>query len=95
MVILVPLSYPAGVAVRACAIHTVAKVSIFARWTHLLAVFSKKAVGTLLVTPRAIPALLAGHTEPLCYLAGLLALTVTTPIDRQPQHSQPHRCGTL
>ena len=94
MVILVPLSYPAGIAVRTCAIHAVAEVSVFARRTHLLAVFSKKAVGTLLVTPRAVPAPVAGYTETLCYLAGLLAFTVATPTDRKP-HSQPHRCGTL
>ena len=94
MVILAPLSHPARVAVRACAIHAVAEVSVFARRTHLLAVLSKKAVGTLLVTPRAVPTPVAGYTETLCYLAGLLAFTVATPIDTQP-HSQPHRCGTL
>lgn len=74
-----PVSDPAGVTVRALAEHGVAVVSVFADGTHLLAVVSEETFGAVLVTPRPVPASLAGDAAALRHLARLLALAVAAP----------------
>lgn len=80
---LLPVPNPAGVTVRALAMNGVAVVTVFAGGTHFLAVFAKEALGAELVTPRPIPASVAGDAASLCHLAGLLALAVPTPVVSQ------------
>lgn len=64
---------------RALAEHGVAVVSVFADGTHLLAVVSEETFGAVLVTPRPVPASLAGDATALRHLARLLALAVAAP----------------
>lgn len=86
-----PVSYPAGVAVRALALNGVTVVTVFTGGTHLLAVFTKEALGAELVTAGPVPAPVAGDAAALSHLAGLLALTVSTPAghrEQPPVHPQ-------
>lgn len=64
---------------RAPAQDGVAVVSVLAHGTHLLAVVAEEAFGAVLVTPRPVPAPLAGDATTLRHLAGLLALAVAAP----------------
>lgn len=64
---------------RALAEHGVAVVSVFADGTRLLAVVSEETFGAVLVTPRPVPASLAGDATALRHLARLLALAVAAP----------------
>lgn len=54
-------------------------VTVFTGGTHFLAVFTKVAFGAELVTACPVPASVTGDAPPLCHLAGLLTLAVSTP----------------
>lgn len=88
---LTPVPDPAGVAVGALSVDAVAEVAIFTRGTHIQAVLSEEAWQAHLITLGPVPAPLTGHTPPLCYLTGLLAFTVATPI---PAVLSVEPCGT-
>ncbi len=79
MNVYLPVTNPARVTVRAFAMNGVTVVTIFARWTDLLAVFTKEAFGAELVTAGPIPASVTGDAASLSHLTWLLALAVPTP----------------
>lgn len=54
-------------------------VTVFTGGTHFLAVFAKEAFGAELVAACPVPASVTGDAPPLCDLAGLLTLAVSTP----------------
>lgn len=76
---------------RALAEDGVAVVSVFADGTHLLAAVSEETFGAVLVTPRPVPAPLAGDATALRHLARLLALAVAAPWIVQSENSQTER----
>lgn len=55
-------------------------VTVFTDGTHFLAIFPKEALKATLITTCSIPASVAGDAASLCYLTGLLALAVPTPV---------------
>lgn len=75
----IPVPNPARVAVRALAMDGVTMMTVFTGGTHFLAVFTKVAFGAELVTACPVPASVTGDAPPLCHLAGLLTLAVSTP----------------
>lgn len=77
---LTPIPHQAWVAVGAFPIYAVAEVSVSAWRANLQAVFTEVSRGTHLVTPGAVPAPVTGDAASLQHLAGLLTLTVTTPV---------------
>lgn len=78
-----PVPNPAGVTVRALAMNGVTVVAVFTGGTHFLAVFTKETLGAELITPRPVPASVAGNATPLCDLTGLLTFAVPTPTTSQ------------
>lgn len=77
---LTPVPDPAGVTVGALSMDGVTVVALLTRGTHLLAVFPKEALGAKLIASSPIPASVTGDAAALGHLAGLLALTVATPV---------------
>lgn len=74
-----PVPDPARVTVGALSVDVVTEVTVLARRAGVLTAVPKEPRKAPLVTLGAVPAGLTGDTAPLRHLAGLLALTVTTP----------------
>lgn len=87
--VILPISDPAGIAVRALAIDAVAVVAVFARWAFVQTVLSEETRRAHLIAFSSIPSALAGHTSTLRDLTGLLAFTVTAPA-RNEHKKQTH-----
>lgn len=86
----IPISNPAGIAVRTLPIDAVAEVTVFARRTLIFTVLSEVSLHTHLITFCPVPAALTRYTSTVRHLTGLLAFTVATSESTAKRKDQDH-----